>query len=145
MKNKLTYQDLENISKFIPESEINLLLNYQKIVDLVCSETGLTEKELLSYDKKGKSKITYGRMLLTVLTFKIFDSKAFNENVFNKESCILNNYVNKILYLSYNKDRTIPRYYLNLFRNKLFTKDITIQYIETLEKNLIYDFKYIEN
>ena len=139
---KLTNNELEIIAKYVPDEQIDIYINYQKIVDFVCLKYEISEERL--FCKTTKRNLTDARMLLTVLTFKIFDPYSFESNVIKNKSLPLNRFINTLLFTSYQKDRTIPRFYLNLFKQRLYTKEINMQDIVRYEVELLNSFKYID-
>ena len=139
---KLTNNELEIIAKYVPNEQIDIYLNYQKIVDFVCLKCEISEEKL--FCKTTKRNLTDARMLLTVLTFKIFDPYNFESNVIKDISTPLNRYINELIYKSIHKDRTIPRFYLGLFKKQIYTKEISLKDIEAYEVILLNSFKYVD-
>ena len=135
----LQEKEIKILNKYLPENKIDDILNFQRLIDFICEKFKLTEEELSS--KRRDSHVATARIMLVILTVKIYKPKYFEENG-SKSIYKLPNGIGKILSIAINKNHTVPGYYYTKMRQYLETNQIDIEYIKSLEVEVLNKFEY---
>lgn len=132
---KLTETEIDTLVKYLPEDKITNILNFKILIDFICNKYNIIDNQLSS-DKRNH-EITKARFYLVILTIKIFDPYIFEDNVMKGIRTKISNGISNMLSIAFNKNHTIPRYYLNKSKDFLETHQIEIKDINKMELEIL--------